>query len=47
MTTTATKFDIDNNGAVRQLREAQAQVEKIKNDDPQNFPEAASIGDAV
>lgn len=47
MTTTATKFDIDNHGAVRQLREAQAQVEKIKNDDPQNFPEAASIGDAV
>lgn len=47
MTTTATKFDIDNHAAVRQLREAQAQVEKIKNDDPQNFPEAASIGDAV
>ena len=47
MTTTATTFDIDNHGAVRQLREAQAQVEKIKNDDPQNFPEAASIGDAV
>jgi hypothetical protein len=32
---------------VRKLREAQAQVEKIKNDEPQNFPEAASIGDAV
>jgi hypothetical protein len=47
MTTTATTFDIDNHAAVRQLREAQAQVEKIKNDDPQNFPEAASIGDAV
>jgi hypothetical protein len=47
MTTTATSFDINNNVAVRQLREAQAQVEKIKNDDPQNFPEAASIGDAV
>lgn len=47
MTTTATTFDIDNHAAVRQLREAQAQVEKIKNDDPQNFPEAASVGDAV
>lgn len=45
--TTVTTFDIDNHAAVRQLREAQAQVEKIKNDDPQNFPEAASIGDAV
>lgn len=47
MTTAATTFDMDNHAAVRQLREAQAQVEKIKNDDPQNFPEAASIGDAV
>jgi hypothetical protein len=47
MTTTATSFDINNSAAVRQLREAQAQVEKIKNDAPQNFPEAASIGDAV
>jgi hypothetical protein len=42
--TTAT---IDDHDTVRQLREAQAQVEKIKNDEPQNFPEAASIGDAV
>jgi hypothetical protein len=33
--------------AVRQLREAQAVVEKIKNDAPQHFPEAASVGDAV
>ena len=47
MTTTATSFDINNSAAVQQLREAQAQVEKIKNDDPQNFPEAANIGDAV
>ena len=47
MTMTATTFDMDNHAAVRQLREAQAQVEKIKNDAPQNFPEAASIGDAV
>lgn len=42
--TTAT---IENHVAVRQLREAQAQVEKIKNDAAQMFPEAASIGDAV
>ena len=47
MPTTATSFDINNSAAVRQLREAQAQVEKIKNDAPQNFPAAASIGDAV
>lgn len=42
--TTAT---IENHVAVRQMREAQAQVEKIKNDAAQMFPEAASIGDAV
>lgn len=36
-----------NHPAVRQLRDAQAQVEKIKNDEQQFFPEAASIGDAV
>ena len=47
MTMTATSFDMNNHAAVRQLREAQEQVEKIKNDGPQNFPEAASIGDAV
>lgn len=29
------------------LRRAQAVVEQIKNDQPQQFPEAASIGDAV
>jgi hypothetical protein len=36
-----------NHPAVRALREAQATVESIKNDAPQYFPEAASIGDAV
>lgn len=47
MTMTATSFDMNNHAAIRQLREAQEQVEKIKNDESQNFPEAASIGDAV
>jgi hypothetical protein len=36
-----------NHPAVLALREAQATVESIKNDAPQYFPEAASIGDAV
>ena len=36
-----------NHPAVRALREAQSTVERIKNDAPQYFPEAASIGDAV
>ena len=32
---------------VQKLRAASERVEQIKNDAPQNFPEAASIGDAV
>jgi hypothetical protein len=47
MSTAVLDNPITNNAAVRQLREAQEAVEKIKNDAPQQFPEAASIGDAV
>ena len=47
MTTTVLDNSTTVHPAVRQLREAQAAVEKIKNDAPQQFPEAASIGDAV